>query len=207
MKKRAFLLLFVLFAGLPALAVAAPVGAGGSPEALVHEKTEEILHLIERNRSLYSSDRAALYAMVNKRLVPYFDFRRMSRWVLGQYWRKATPAQQDAFTTQFTGLLVRTYATALLSYSGQKIAYSPFRMDPQSDHAVVRTRVIQTNGGPNIPIDYEFVRKADGWKVYDVTIDNVSLVTNYRSVYASKIRRDGLQALIDSMARVNRANP
>ncbi len=207
MKKRAFLWLFLVILGRPVWAFAAPLNAEASPEVLVRTKTEEILHLIEHNRALYRANRADLYSMVNKRLVPYFDFRRMSQWVLGRYWRSATPAQQHAFTQQFTGLLVRTYATALLSYSGQRIAYAPFRMDPQSDHAVVRTRVIQVNGGPDIPIDYEFVHQPDGWKVYDVTIDNVSLVTNYRSVYASKIRRDGLPALIDSMARVNRANP
>lgn len=188
-------------------AAAAALNAETSPETLVQTKTAQILQLIEHNRSTYIHDRASLYAMVNTQIVPYFDFRRMSRWVLARYWRTASAEERRQFTTQFTGLLVRTYATALLSYSGQRIQYLPFRMNPGSRHATVETAVIQNNGAANIPIDYEFVHGKDGWKVYDVTIDGVSLVTNYRSVYADKIRRDGLPALIASMARVNRENP
>lgn len=197
---------FVLLLAVPWVAVAG-VNPESSPEVLVQTKTAQILRLIEHNRSNYVHDRASLYAMVNAQIVPYFDFRRMSRWVLARYWRTATPEERSQFTIQFTGLLVRTYATALLSYSGQRIRYLPFRMNPKSRHATVETAVIQNNGGANIPIDYEFVDEHGRWKVYDVTIDGVSLVTNYRSVYAGKIRRDGLPALIASMARVNRENP
>ncbi len=187
---------------LPMARAGAAIVPGTPPNVIVHEKTDQILHLIEQKRSHYAHDRAALYAMVDKRIVPYFDFRRMSRWVLARYWRTATPAQRAAFTTQFRDLLVRTYATALLSYSGQRIAYLPYR-GGNGRHAMVKTEIIENNGGSNIPIDYMFVHKPIGWKVYDVTIDGVSLVTNYRSVYASKIRRGGLNGLIESMKRVN----
>ncbi|AWP22455.1 toluene tolerance protein [Acidiferrobacter sp. SPIII_3] len=173
------------------------------PNVIVHEKTNVILHLIEQKRAVYDHNKAALYAMVDKEVVPYFDFRRMSRWVLARYWRTATPAQRAAFTTQFRDLLVRTYATALLSYSGQRIAYLPYRAGAGSRHAMVKTMILENNGSANIPLDYMFVHKKAGWKVYDVTIDNVSLVTNYRSVYGGKIRRHGLNALIASLKRAN----
>ncbi|MHB8254755.1 MAG: MlaC/ttg2D family ABC transporter substrate-binding protein [Acidiferrobacter sp.] len=190
-----------------------PVGAlaqiapSTPPNMIVHEKTDQILSLIEHKRNLYKHDKGALYAMVNRRIVPYFDFQRMSRWVLARYWRTANPAQRTAFTAQFTDLMVRTYATALLSYSGQRITYLPYRGSAQSSHAMVKTLIMENNGGANIPIDYMFVRLAAGWKVYDVTIDGVSLITNYRSVYASEIRRNGLDGLIASMKRANGANP
>lgn len=191
---------------MPTWAVAA-MGPSTPPNVIVHKKTDQILHLIETKRRLYDHNKAALYAMVDHRIVPYFDFNRMSRWVLARYWRTANPQQRAAFTTQFRDLLVRTYATALLSYSGQRIAYLPYRPNPKSSHNMVKTEVIENNGGSNIPIDYMFFHKKVGWKVYDVTIDGVSLVTNYRSVYAGKIRRSGLNGLIASMKRVNGSFP
>ncbi|HUW98502.1 MAG TPA: ABC transporter substrate-binding protein [Acidiferrobacter sp.] len=185
----------------------AEIAPSTPPNVIVQQKTDEILKLIEQNRSVYQQDKNALYQMVDRRIVPYFDFDRMSQWVLARYWRTASPAQRTAFKAQFTDLLVRTYATALLSYSGQRISYLPYREQAGSDHALIRTLVIENNGGPNIPIDYSFVHDPTGWKVYDVSIDGVSLITNYRSVYESKIRRDGLDGLIVSMKRVNGASP
>ena len=187
---------------LPAWVLAA-ITPSTPPNVIVQQKTDQILHLIEKNRAVYDRNKAALYAMVDKQIVPYFDFGRMSRWVLARYWRTATPAQRAAFTTQFRDLLVRTYATALLSYSGQRIAYLPYRAGAGSRHAMVKTMILENNGSANIPLDYMFVHKKAGWKVYDVTIDNVSLVTNYRSVYGGKIRRHGLNALIASLKRAN----
>ncbi len=191
---------------LPAWVLAA-IAPSTPPNVIVQQKTDQILHLIEKNRAVYDRNKAALYAMVDKQIVPYFDFGRMSRWVLARYWRTATPAQRAEFTLQFRNLLVRTYATALLSYSGQRISYLPYRGTAQSRHAVVDTLILENNGGANIPIDYMFVHNETGWKVYDVTIDGVSLVTNYRSVYGSRIRRDGLSALIADMKRANGTSP
>ncbi len=192
-------MLIGLLAPLTAWAVIAPTTP---PNVIVREKTRQILHSIEHKRALYEHNHKALYGMVDRQVVPYFDFPRMARWVLARYWRTAKPAERKAFTTQFRDLLVRTYATALLSYSGQRIDYLPYRQ-PRRRHALVRTLILQNNGAANIPIDYMFVHKTVGWKVYDVTIDGVSLVTNYRTVYASKIRRSGLPALIASMKRAN----
>ncbi len=187
--------------------VAAAIAPSMPPDIIVKEKTDQILHLIETKRAQYAHDKAALYAMVDRRIVPYFDFRRMSRWVLARYWRTATPSQRAAFATQFRDLLVRTYATALLSYSGQRISYLPYRHNPQSRHAVVKSVIVQNDGSANVPLDYMFVHKKVGWKVYDVTIDGVSLVTNYRSVYGREIREHGLDALIADMRRANGTPP
>ncbi|MHB1528127.1 MAG: MlaC/ttg2D family ABC transporter substrate-binding protein [Acidiferrobacteraceae bacterium] len=199
MKKLIVLLVvFQMFGAVSAFAANA-----ANPETLVHQKTVQILSLLQKNRTEYQRDPAKLYAMVQERVLPYFDFDLMSRWVLGRYWQQATPQQRQAFVQQFRALLVRTYATALLSYSGQKIVYLPFRGNLKGQTVSVRTVVQQDNGSPEIPVDYSFNKEPGGWKVYDVSIDRVSLVTNYRMTYANKIQAQGLPALISSMARVN----
>ncbi|MHB1941759.1 MAG: MlaC/ttg2D family ABC transporter substrate-binding protein [Acidiferrobacteraceae bacterium] len=199
MKKLIVLLVaFQMFGAVSAFAANA-----ANPETLVHQKTVQILSLLQKNRTEYQRDPAKLYAMVQERVLPYFDFDLMSRWVLGRYWQQATPQQRQAFVQQFRALLVRTYATALLSYSGQKIVYLPFRGNLEGQTVTVRTLVQQDNGSPEIPVDYSFNKEPGGWKVYDVSIDRVSLVTNYRMTYANKIQDQGLPALISSMARVN----
>lgn len=211
MQRRALLLLsaslwIAPLGFLPLAANAAPAAPAATtatnPQELVHDKTQQILKLIEQHRTVYAHQPSKLYAMVQKQVLPYFDFRLMSRWVLGKYWRTASPQQKTQFTKAFQALLVRTYATALLSYTGQKIHYEPFRGNLKGKTAAVRTVIRQTNGGPDIPVDYSFYKEAGGWKVYDVTIDRVSLVTNYRTTYASKIQQQGLNGLIASMNRV-----
>jgi phospholipid transport system substrate-binding protein len=125
--------------------------------------------------------------------------------VLGRSWRDATPEQRERFVAVFRDLLVRTYSTALLNYKDQEIIYLPVPVQAGSDEALVKTEVKQGGGQPNIPIHYSFFKNRDGqWKVYDVTIEGVSLVTNYRSVYATKIREKGIDALISEISDSNK---
>ncbi len=174
--------------------------ASTAPDELVHKATDEILATIKTNRDVYAKDHTRLYKMAEEKVLPHFDFVRMSQWVLGLNWRKATPEQRGRFVAQFRDLLVRTYSTALLNYNDQQIIYRPLNMKPADDDVLVKTEVKQSGGAPNIPINYSFYKNKDGaWKVYDVAIDGVSLVTNYRSVYASKIKDQGMDALLTSM--------
>lgn len=198
MKKTISAVLFAL-----SLAAATPSWASAPPDELVRKTTEEILALIKVNREVYAKDLSKLYKMADEKVLPHFDFARMAQWVLGINWRSATPEQRTGFIREFRDLLVRTYATALLSYKDQKIIYLPLAGKPGDTDVMVRTEVKQTSGGPNIPIHYSFYKKNDDWKVYDVSIEGVSLVTNYRSVYASKIRDGGMDALIASIAQSN----
>jgi phospholipid transport system substrate-binding protein len=193
----------VLFA--LSLAVAAPSWASAPPDELVRKTTEEILALTKANREAYTKDLSKLYKMADEKVLPHFDFSRMAQWVLGANWRSATPEQRTRFTGEFRTLLVRTYATALLNYTDQKIIYLPLVSKPDDTDVVVKTEVKQTSGGPNIPIHYTFYKKNDDWKVYDVSIEGVSLVTNYRSVYSGKIRNEGMEALIASVAQSNQS--
>lgn len=180
--------------------VLANIAAGSAPDALVHKTTDEILAAIKADRGAYAKDHNKLYKMAEEKVLPHFDFVRMSQWVLGLNWRKATPEQRGRFVAQFRDLLVRTYSTALLNYTDQQIIYRPLTVRPADDDVLVKTEVKQSGGAPNIPINYSFYKNKEGaWKVYDVTIDGVSLVTNYRSVYASKIKDQGMDALLASM--------
>ncbi len=175
------------------------------PEELVRSTADVILAEIKANRELYAKDKARLYKMADEKVLPHFDFRRMSQWVLGRSWRDATPEQRDRFVAAFRDLLVRTYSTALLNYKDQEIIYLPTPRRANEDDVLVKTEVKQSGGQPNIPIHYSFYKNRDGaWKVYDVTIEGVSLVTNYRSVYATKIRDKGLDALIVEITAGNR---
>ena len=172
------------------------------PDELVRKATDEILATIKANRDAYSKDHTRLYKMAEEKVLPHFDFARMSQWVLGLNWRKATPEQRGLFVAQFRDLLVRTYSTALLNYTDQEIIYRPLKFKDTDEDVLVKTEVKQSGGAPNVPINYSFYKNKDGqWKVYDVTIEGVSIVTNYRSVYAGKIRDQGMDALLASMAQ------
>jgi len=176
-----------------------------TPENLVHSTADVILAEIKKNRQLYANNYDRLYKMAEEKVLPHFDFRRMSQWVLGRAWRTATAEQRDKFVSEFRDLLVGTYSTALLSYKDQEIVYLPVPFKPTDTEALVKTEVKQGGGQPNIPIHYDFYKNAQGaWKVYDIKIDGVSIVVNYRSVYATKIRDKGLDALIEEISAGNK---
>lgn len=199
--KRALILLVSWW--LP-LAAALAQDAAASPDELTRKVTDRIIELIKANRQEYARDHQKLFAMVDREVLPHFDFRVMSRSVLGRYWRQASEAQRERFVHEFRDLLVRTYATALLKYNDEEIRYLPFRAQPEDKTVLVRTEVVQGGGGENVPINYSFYRSNEGWKVYDVSVAGVSLVTNYRSAYGEKVRRDGLDGLIAELSEANR---
>jgi phospholipid transport system substrate-binding protein len=176
------------------------------PEELVRSTADVILAEIKKNRDLYSKDYDKLYKMAEEKVLPHFDFRRMSQFVLGRFWREASAEQRDRFTKEFRDLLVATYSIALLSYKDQEIVYLPVQRKPTDEDVLVKTEVKQGGGQPNIPIHYSFYKNSAGqWKVYDIVIEGVSIVTNYRSVYATKIREQGMDALINEVAANNRS--
>ena len=175
---------------------------GREPEALVRETSEQMLAMLKEQRDVIAAEPGRLYGLVYEIVLPHFDFERMSRWVLGKHWRQATPEQQQAFVEQFRNLLVRTYGAALREYTDQNIVYLPVRRSAESKEVIVRTEVMKAGGVP-IPIHYSMYLSADGWKVYDVIIDGVSLVSNYRTNFATEIRNAGLEGLIKRLADRN----
>ena len=172
------------------------------PEQVVRQTSDQILQeLMSRKQELQESP-GMIYDLVEHIVLPRFDFQRMSQLVLGKYWRRATPEQKEAFVSAFRQLLVRTYATALLNYSGQEIAYLPNRQEAKGGDAMVNTEV-KAAGALPIPINYRLSMKESEWLVYDVSIDGISLVSNYRTSFASQIRRYKLAGLIRKLEQRN----
>ncbi|MHB8742340.1 MAG: MlaC/ttg2D family ABC transporter substrate-binding protein [Sulfuricaulis sp.] len=187
------------------LILAFPVyAAETSPDQIAHNATDKIIALLKANKNAYAKDHQKLYTMVDEQVLPHFDFRAMSRTVLGRYWRSASEDQRTHFISEFRNLLVRTYATALLKYNNEQIVYLPFKLGQGDKIATVRSEVHRTDGGPPISINYSFYLSPEGWKVYDVTIEGASLVTTYQATYAEQIQNQGLDALIASLAQKNK---
>jgi len=174
-----------------------PATAADGPDTAIKSTTDELLSQFDSRRDELSADSGALYSLVDEIVLPRFDFNRMSKLVLGKHWRKSTPEQQGQFVEVFQGLLVRTYASALFEYTGQAIEYKPMAA-AEGDEAEVKSE-IDLGGGTKIPINYSMAKNDDNWQVYDVIIDGISLVTNYRSSYGREIRKNGIDKLIETL--------
>jgi len=192
----------LMLAGL-VLAVAAAAQANLPPDQVVKQTTDELLSEFTEKRGVLEQDKQKLFGLVNDIVVPHFDMERMARYVLGQYWPEATAEQRKRFVEEFKTQLIRTYATALFEYSGkEEIVYKPFRHEEGERRAVVRTEVPRADG-PSIPVEYRLIRNDDEWQVYDVVIENISTVQNYRAQYGTVINARGISGLITALAEKN----
>lgn len=194
---RTFLWLAALV--LPGMAIAA--SADPTPEALIQSTSEDMLDVIARTK-----DRAQLIQAVETKVAPHFNFERMTRLAVGQSWQQATPAQQKALAQEFHTLLVRTYTNAFATAKERKVSIKVAPAVAAAEKEVtVKTRVTPA-GSPAILIDYSMESGAAGWKVFDVMVDGISLVTNYRDSFAAEIRNSGVAGLINTLAEKNRKN-
>jgi phospholipid transport system substrate-binding protein len=176
-----------------------------APQELVQETTDKITSVLRADQEKIKADPNHLLMVVDNIVAPHFDFERMSSWVLGKYWRKANADEKTRFASEFRTLLVRTYAKALNDNYDKEIAMLPPRERKNGKRVTVRTEVQQSGGFP-IPIEYKMHIKDDSWKVYDVSVDGISLVANYRTSFAKEIRKDGISKLIDRLAERNKSN-
>lgn len=192
------LLMAGVFALLPAMAMAEM-----GPDELVRHTSEDVLAVIKQDKDIQAGDLRKITALAEDKILPHFDFERMSRMVLGKHWRSASKEQQAQFMSEFRSLLIRTYASALAKYRNQTIDYKPFRAQPGDTSVTVKTEIIQP-GGPSLPIDYTLAKVGNQWKVYDVVIEGVSLVTNYRGQFSGEIRQSGMDGLIQRLTQKNK---
>jgi len=193
------ILALIAMALVPALAAAEE-----SPEALVKRVTDEVLAIIKSDKDLQSGNMTKVVQLAEQKVLPHFDFERMTRLAVGKNWRAADDAQKTSLVNEFRTLLVRTYSSSLAAYRNQSIEVKPGKSAPSDKEALVRTAVIQ-QGGPSIPIDYSMEKTDSGWKVYDVVIDGASLVTTYRGSFNDQIQKGGVDGLIKSLQDRNRA--
>jgi phospholipid transport system substrate-binding protein len=193
-----------LMAGIAATMLVGVASASDmAPDALVKATATDVLDIIKKDKDIQNGDMRKISALAEEKILPHFDFERMSRMVLGKHWNRATKEQQQQFITEFRSLLIRTYASALTKYRNQTIEYKPFRAQPSDTEVTVKTQIVQPGGQP-LPIDYSLVKKEDGWKVYDVAIEGVSLVTNYRGQFSTEVRQSGMDGLIQRLAEKNK---
>ena len=183
-----------LLALLPAFALAQE-----TPDALVKRTTDEVLAIIKADKDMQSGNISKVVQLAEQKVLPHFDFERMTRLAVGRNWNQATPEQKQALVKEFRTMLVRTYSSSLSQYRNQTIEVKPTKLAAADKEAVVKTAVIQT-GGPPIPIDYAMVKTDKGeWKVYDVVIDGASLVTTYRGTFNDQIQKSGIDGLVKTL--------
>jgi phospholipid transport system substrate-binding protein len=179
--------------------------AANGPDELVKKTADEVLEIVKKDKDIQAGDQKKIFALAEEKILPNFDFDRVCRMVLGKNWASATKEQQGAFQSEFRSLLLRTYASALSKYRNQTIEYKPLRMQPNDTEATVKTQVLQPGGQP-IGIDYTLEKNGDSWKVFDIVIEGVSLVTNYRSQFSNEVRQSGMDGLIQKLAEKNKQN-
>lgn len=183
---------------LPGLAAA----QNGAPDALVKSVTNEVLQIVRTDKDIQSGSTRRAIDLVEQKVLPHFDFMHMTRLAVGKDWRGASPDQQKALAGEFKTLLVRTYSNALTSYKDQTVDFKPFKMQPADTDVLVRSEIRQPTGRP-VQLDYNLSKEADGWKVYDVIVAGVSLVTNYREQFAQEVRAGGIDGLVKSLKKRN----
>ena len=190
------LLAFVFFAS-----TATSAAELSAPQQVIDDTSNEIKLLLKRDRDLLTSDPAYVYKMVDEVLVPHFDLNRISGLVLGRYWKRASDEQKETFKHEFKRMLVRTYATAFNELDDWNINFLQTRTGKKANDVMVRTKI--TRNGPPVAVDYRMRDKGQGWKVYDVKIEGMSLITNYRSSFNRLIRTSGMNGLLTHLAQTN----
>ncbi len=171
-------------------------------DALVKRVAEDVLTTIRSDKELQAGNQAKVKEIIETKLVPHFDFARMTALAMGRNWRTATPEQQKRLTDEFRTLLVRTYSGALANYRDNTMDYKPLRMNPGDTEVTVRTEV-KRQGQAAVQIDYSMEKMPDGWKAYDVIVAGVSLVTNYRDEFNDTVKSSGIDGLIAVLAKKN----
>ena len=175
-----------------------------APDQLVRDVTNEVLDIVRKDKDIQAGNSKKTIDLVEAKVLPHFNFQRMTQLALGREARQASPEQSKLLVEEFRELLVRTYSKALTEYRSQEIVFKPFKMTPAETDVKVRTEIRQSGGKP-VPLDYYLEKNATGWKVYDMEVGGVSLVTNYRSTFAQEIQKGGIDGLIRSLQAKNKS--
>ena len=191
--KLIFLMLFLSVNALAAL----------GPDELVKKTAEDVIFVINTDPEIKKGNKEKIYKLAEEKILPNFDFTKVSRLVLGRAWRSANDEQKKGFINEFRTLLLRTYAVALSKYKNQKIIFKPTKVAKTDKIVIVKSEVVQSGGQP-IKVNYALAKDNEKWLVFDIVIEGVSLVTNYRSQFSSEIRKNGLDVLIKKLAKKNK---
>ena len=197
---------------LTLIAFLVPVAAGAqqdlAPEQLVQKITEDVLAAIKSDKQLAAGDRQRAFKLAEEKVLPYVDFEQATRLAVGRAWSQATPEQRRKLIDEFKNMLVRTYSNAIEGYAGQSLKVLPSRGGKQAggDEATVRAQFIRAGGQP-LPIEFQMRKGAEGWKVYDISVEGISLVLTYRSEFDAVVKQEGIDGLIKRLGQKNSPPP
>ncbi len=189
-----------------AVITAAAFAQAVAPDVLIKSVTTDVLEIVRKDKDIQSGNTKKAIDLVEAKVLPHFNFTRMTQLAMARDWRQASPAQQKALVNEFRTLLVRTYSKALTEYKNQTVAYKPFSMKAGETDVRVRTEIKQPGAGKNIGMDYYLEKNGSDWKVYDIEVADVSLITNYRSSFSTEVRNSGIDGLIKSLQAKNKSN-
>lgn len=190
--------LIALFVGATPVRAAEP-----GPDTLAKSVTDEVLAIVRADREIQSGNRKKVLELVESKIVPHFNFTRMTQLAMGRNWRQASTEQQKLLVDEFRVLLVRTYTAAFTQYRNETVEYRATRMKPGDTDVVVQSYINRPGGQP-VAVNYAMEKTRDGWKVYNVTIEGVSLVENYRNTFNAEIQKSGVDGLIRTLSERNR---
>ena len=173
-----------------------------APEALVRKVTEDVLESIKNDKALQAGDRSKALALAEQKVLPHVDFREATRLAVGRSWNAASPEQQEKLVTEFRAMLVRIYSNSIDAYRGQTMRVQPVRLAPGATEVTVRNQYLRP-GQQAVVVDYAMRKTPDGWKIYDITVENVSLVLTYRAEFDQVMRQSGVDGLIKRLAEKN----
>ena len=196
-RKLCFLAIFLL----PALTLTSPAQAIDKPEDVILSTVDNVIARITAERELLDAQPEIVYGLINDLIIPVFDFNNMSRWILGKYWKQASEEQRTVFTAEFKNLLVRTYAKAVLGFSNESVNYLETLTGSKPNIVMVKTEIVSDSG--ITPVNYTMHISDGSWKVVNVAFEGISLVETYRKSFASEIRNNGLESLIQKLVDKN----
>lgn len=199
-----FLTRFAMIVAMGAGVQMAAHAADEAPDVLIKNASNEIIDLIKNDKAIQAGDIKHTQEVIESKVLRYFDFNKMTGSAVGREWRNATPEQKTQLAREFQTLLVRSYSNAFTQYKNQTVDVKPFKAPAADTEVTVKTEVKQPGGKP-VPIDYDLVKSADGWKVFDVYVAGVSLVANYRDTFNQEIKAGGIDGLIKSLHEKNAA--
>ncbi len=173
------------------------------PDVLIQNTVQEVMQIVNADKGI-TSNQKRLHELVDAKILPHFDFGRMTQLAVGRGWRTATAEQKQALTAEFRTMLVRTYTKVFVTYPDPKVEVKPVKLGSDDTETTVRT-LIHLKSGQTVTIDYEMGRSPTGWRAFDVTVEGVSLVTSYRGSFADQIQQSGIDGLIKALADKNLA--
>lgn len=197
--------IFALLCGVGLLCAAGGVRADvPDPDVLIKNTVREVLDIVRNDKELRAGNQKKMLELVDAKVLPHFNFEHMTKLAVGKSWRTATPEQKQALMSEFRIMLVRTYTKAFTSYRDQTVEVKPFKLDPAATEVTVKSAIVKPGSQQPILVDYDMEKTPTGWKVYDLTVEGVSLVTSYRGTFADQVQQVGIDGLIKTLADKNR---